>query len=170
MATSIAAAKNRRAGIKPNTPPMPTNAPNQPPAQPAGLTLPQVIAVIDQRLITLEKFMNDNTVENDPSIPNLDENGEDQTGQTGIVMDSKEFNTFVDEINNRFQMLAEEINTLKDTVMKLQAYTMDVNKVLLSEITKNEGGEMPAISLGENENVKYILESMQEAENETPQT
>ena len=89
--------------------------------------------------------------------------------ETGIVMDSKEFNTFVEEINNRFQMLAEEINTLKDTVIKLQGYTMDVNKVLLSEITKNEGGEMPTISLGENENVKFILESMKEESESKPE-
>jgi len=168
MNNSNAAAKKRRAGIQPNTPPMPPGTPGAAAqsgaSQAPGLTLPQVIAVIDQRLITLEKFMNES--DGNLSVPNLS-GGEE--GETGIVMDSAEFNTFVEEINNRFQMLAEEINTLKDTVMKLQGYTMDVNKVLLSEITKNEGGEMPTISLGENENVKFILESMQEAET-NPQT
>jgi hypothetical protein len=167
MNNSNAAAKKRRAGIQSNTPPVPPGpsgaTPQSGSSQAPGLTLPQVIAVIDQRLITLEKFMNES---DGLSVPNVS-GGEE--GETGIVMDSAEFNTFVEEINNRFQMLAEEINTLKDTVMKLQGYTMDVNKVLLSEITKNEGGEMPTISLGENENVKFILESMQETET-NPQT
>ena len=173
MNNSNAAAKKRRAGIQPNTPPMPpgtpgSTSPNGGSSQSPGLTLPQVIAVIDQRLITLETFMKDaQEGEGDLSIPNLASNTEGEVsegGETGIVMDSKEFNTFVDEINNRFQMLAEEINTLKDTVLKLQGYTMDVNKVLLNEITKNEGGEMPTISLGENENVKFILENMKDVE------
>lgn len=172
MNNSNAAAKKRRAGIQPNTPPMPPGTPGAGPVGPtpnAGLTLPQVIAVIDQRLITLEKFMNESD-DNNLSIPNLSDGEGVEGGETGIVMDSKEFNTFVEEINNRFQMLAEEINTLKDTVMKLQGYTMDVNKVLLCEITKNEGGEMPTISLGENENVKFILESMKEESDGESQT
>ena len=54
------------------------------------------------------------------------------------------------------------MNTLKDTLLKLQTYTMDVNKILLNEITKNEGGEMPSIPLGENENVVFMLESMKQ--------
>jgi hypothetical protein len=37
------------------------------------------------------------------------------------------------DFNNRFEILAEEINNLKDIVLKLQSYTMDVNKTLLDE-------------------------------------
>jgi hypothetical protein len=37
------------------------------------------------------------------------------------------------EINNRFEILAREISDLKEIVIKLQSYTMDVNKVLLTE-------------------------------------
>jgi hypothetical protein len=37
------------------------------------------------------------------------------------------------EYENRFMLLAEEIAQLKDTLMKLQTYTMDVNKMLLEE-------------------------------------
>ena len=157
MNNSNAAAKKRRAGIAPTTPPTPGSpaATGAPGAPPAGMTLPQVIAVIDQRLITLEGFMKDA------------QGGEEnftEGQETGIVMDSKEFNDFVDEINNRFQIMAEEMNTLKDNVLKLQGYTMDVNKVLLHEITKSDDGEMPTISLGSTENVKFILESMKTSE------
>ena len=37
------------------------------------------------------------------------------------------------EYDTRFTMLVSEINDLKDIVMKLQTYTMDVNKTLLEE-------------------------------------
>lgn len=37
------------------------------------------------------------------------------------------------EFNQRFEILAEEINTVKDLLLKLQAYTMDVNKALYEE-------------------------------------
>ena len=39
----------------------------------------------------------------------------------------------IQEYNMRFDIIAEEISILKDTVLKLQTYTMDVNKMLLNE-------------------------------------
>jgi hypothetical protein len=45
------------------------------------------------------------------------------------------FNAVVQEFNNRFEILAFEINSMKDTILKLQTYTMDVNKMLLEERT-----------------------------------
>jgi len=39
----------------------------------------------------------------------------------------------IEEFQQRFLVLAEEINLLKDTVLKLQSYTMDVNRTLLEE-------------------------------------
>ena len=93
-----------------------------------GLTLPQVIALIDRRLINLETFAkeskeNSNQVkfENNiqsPSVNSLPENAFDQ---------------LVEEFGHRFEVLAEELSVLKDTVLKLQTYTMDVNKALLEE-------------------------------------
>ena len=35
--------------------------------------------------------------------------------------------------DRRFELLAEEINNLKDLLLKLQSYTMDVNKTLMEE-------------------------------------
>ena len=93
-----------------------------------GLTLPQVIALIDRRLNNLETFAketkeNSNQVkfENNiqtPSMNSLPENAFDQ---------------LVEEFGHRFEVLAEELSMLKDTVLKLQTYTMDVNKALLEE-------------------------------------
>ena len=39
----------------------------------------------------------------------------------------------MEEMDTRFDILAREIADLKDIVLKLQAYTMDVNKTLLEE-------------------------------------
>jgi hypothetical protein len=44
-----------------------------------------------------------------------------------------ELNTVIDEFNNRFEVLATEINGIKDILLKLQSYTMDVNKLLLND-------------------------------------
>jgi hypothetical protein len=74
-----------------------------------GLTLPQVIALIDQRLTNLETSKKEDTV-------SLDIGG-------GII----------EEFNARFEILAEELSNLKDIVLKLQSYTMEVNKSLLEE-------------------------------------
>lgn len=120
--SAVASAKNRRAGIKPTNPL--ENQVSKPTQQPSGLTLPQVIALIDTRLIKLEKFMNDKqepmSYTNNPMNP-IEEEIPSNMGE------------ILEEFQQRFLVLAEEINLLKDTVLKLQSYTMDVNKVLLEE-------------------------------------
>lgn len=132
--SAVASAKNRRAGIKPNTPVPSQENTNQP--QPSGLTLPQVIALIDTRLIKLEKFMNEqeqnktifsnNQVSNNVGSNNVGLNNQEETMPSNIT-------EILDEFQQRFLLLAEEINLLKDTLLKLQTYTMDVNKTLLEE-------------------------------------
>lgn len=159
MNNSNAAAKRRRAGIQPTTPPMPSQ--NQTPntgvttntQQPQnGYTLPQVIAIIDTRLITLEKFMNETKESADLSIPNYNSsrlqtsstgvnettaNSKDEGDSSSVFIDSTEFTDFVDDINQRFQLFADEINGLKEIVLKLQGFTMDVNNMLLATLSKN---------------------------------
>jgi hypothetical protein len=124
---AVASAKNRRAGIKPTMPVSPQENQNQP--QQPGLTLPQVIALIDTRLIKLEKFMNEQEQEQQSQnknifFPNNQESNEALPSNINEVLE---------EFQQRFLLLAEEINLLKDTLLKLQTYTMDVNKTLLEE-------------------------------------
>lgn len=86
-----------------------------------GLTLPQVIAVIDKRLITLETSLKD---------------GNNNVNAVNTSIPSEELDNIkeiLDEYNNRFDMLAEEIGNIKDMLLKLQTYTMDVNKALYDE-------------------------------------
>lgn len=137
MNNANAAAKARRAGIKPTTP-VPSAATQGTNGQgtngAAGLTLPQVISVIDRRLNTLENFMKESK-ENPVTMSVVSEEEGDEEGAVdgaGVIVPA-EFNAFVDEINSRFQMLATEIETMKNALLKLQTFTMDVNKSLLEK-------------------------------------
>ena len=129
MSRSNASARQRRAGVI-EPPPPPISAPSSTQA-PSGLTLQQVISVIDTRLIKLEKFMKETPLQ----PPSLEKSGQsitfDESGSNGV--DSLSLTQILDDFNNRFMLLAEEIASLKDTLLKLQTYTMDVNKMLLDE-------------------------------------
>lgn len=105
MSAALSAAKKRRA-LLPNDPPK-VSSPQQNQTQPTGLTLQQVIALIDKRLINLE-------------TQKVDEK-------------HSEMDDMLDEYENRFNILANEISELKQTILSLQTYTMDVNKMLLEE-------------------------------------
>lgn len=105
----------------------PGQSPSVGQGQGQGLTLPQVISVIDTRLIVLETFMKDTkegknqmSLNNVPPVPL-------------VSQPVPEVNEIMEEMDTRFDILAREIADLKDVVLKLQAYTMDVNKTLLEE-------------------------------------
>ena len=109
MSAALSAAKKRRAPIAIEPPRVGSIvAPQQQPQQAGGLTLQQVIALIDKRLTNLEtQSVNGN--------------------------ESPEIEDMSEEYENRFDILAQEISELKQTVLSLQTYTMEVNKMLLDE-------------------------------------
>lgn len=120
MSQANAAARKRRAGgasLSDSMPPQQMQRGPEPPK--AGLTLPQVITLVDKRLTTLETFMRDQQ-----------QRPEQQQPQQQSVQFSDQV---VDEMNAKFEMLAGEVEALKDIVLKLQAYTMEVNKTLYEE-------------------------------------
>ena len=127
MSQALASARKRR-GVPQNTPEFSTpqnNITQQPNVNSSGLTLPQVISIVDRRLTTLEQFMKD-TKENGIVASNNNNNSQ-------ILQEQPEQSTWIDEFNHRFEVLAEEMNNIKDVVLKLQSYTMEVNKTLLEE-------------------------------------
>jgi hypothetical protein len=121
MSQSLAAAKKRRAPTEMPSKIAPPQPPNQQNMQSGGLTLPQVIQIVDRRLIQLEKFMNEN--KDKP----VEEGGE---GEKEIPLQLKDV---VEEFDKRYEMLAEEIVNLKNIVISLQSFTMEVNKTMLEE-------------------------------------
>ena len=90
----------------------------------AGLTLPQVISLVDKRLTTLEIFMKETQSQTSGSAAS--------SSSTSDETESA-INSLADEINAKFVMLAGEVENLKDIVLKLQSYTMEVNKTLYEE-------------------------------------
>ena len=135
--SAVASARKRRAGISQSNPieNMQSSNNSSSTQQSQGLTLPQVISLIDTRLIKLEKFMNE-TKENREN-PNNQMMQQIQTQSQPIPNTDQSTITnlseIIDDFQQRFVLLAEEINSLKDTIIKLQTYTMDVNKTLLEE-------------------------------------
>ena len=135
MSKSNASAKNRRA-YGGNPPPVPSQDPYSTPSngpsnvsgqqQAQGFTLQQVIAVIDNRLLNLENFMKNSKESNSKHV-----HFEPTTNDRQPIDNS--INEIINEFSARFDMIAEEVATLKDIVLKLQTYTMDVNKTLLEE-------------------------------------
>jgi hypothetical protein len=123
MSTSLAAAKKRRAPQQNTPPPPPMDSRNvaQPQGPPSGLTLPQVIAVVDKRLLALEI-----------NVKQLLETPDEQTAPMSSEIPSN-ITEVLDEFNSRFETMAVEIENLKNIVLSLQSYTMDVNKMLLEE-------------------------------------
>ena len=125
MSQANAAARKRRAGgatLQDNAVPAQTNNISQSQTPKGGLTLPQVISLVDKRLITLETFMKET------------QSGVSQTNASASTSASEDaVNAMADEFDTKFAVLAQEVADLKDVVLKLQAYTMEVNKTLYEE-------------------------------------
>ena len=131
MSSAIASAKKRR-GVNTSAPVTTVNPASsvnnsqisiQQPQQNqmAGLSLPQILNLFDRRLHALETKERDNTQIGNSLSGSSNEN------------EKSDITEILTEYNNRFNILADEISVLKDIVLKLQSYTMDVNKTLLDE-------------------------------------
>ena len=118
MSQGNAAARKRRAGGASFEPAIQQQQ-QQPQKQPqSGLTLPQVISLVDARLIKLETFMKETQ-----TTPSSSQN---TLSNYSVSADAVEF-------DEKFEILANEIADLKDIVIKLQSYTMEVNKMLMED-------------------------------------
>ena len=112
MSSSNAAAIRRRVNPQQQqTTPKVDKAPPQSPTNNKQMTIQQVINTMDQRLKQVETIMQNNGTNNN----------------------TEDLSLIVDEFNNRFELIVTEMNSIKDTVMQLQTYTMSVNKTLFDE-------------------------------------
>ncbi len=125
MSKANSSARQRRAGgaVLPgqDTKTVSAPAPALTPQQQNGLSLQQVIALIDKRLVNLESFAKE-TKDAPPAA-----------AQSTSTVNVEEINAMADEFNSKFEMLATEVSEMKDIVLKLQAYTMEVNRTLMQE-------------------------------------
>ena len=121
MSGSLASAKAKRAGIAPTIPtPQPVQAVQGQQLQ-TKLSFQQIVTVIDGRLTKLEQEMKSKAAQVTAQVP-AQVQPKDQVTKSQM-----------EEMENKFMMLAEEISTMKDVIMKLQAFTMEVNKTLFDE-------------------------------------
>lgn len=121
MSSSNAAAIRRRVGAQVNANPSSTLVPipenvnaEKKDTTSKTLTMTEMITLLNSRIIALEK-------------------GTNQSTNTDINTTQQELKSLTDEMNIRFELFANEIANMKDTVMKLQTYTMDVNKMLVND-------------------------------------
>ena len=125
MSQANAAARKRRAGGS-SMPGSQDSMPQTPqPTAGTGLTLPQVIAVVDRRLVALETFAKETRAK--ASLAPVPTVAQASAPAPAIAEE------FLEEVNTKFELLANEIAELKDMLIKLQSYTMEVNKRLVDE-------------------------------------
>jgi|TARA_Y100000389_G_scaffold158730_1_gene160268 hypothetical protein len=113
MSQGNAAAIRRRVKNAENLPtkqPTNTNKNTYTPEPQSNLSVNDAFKMVNERLVNLEKGLNNtsNSVQSD----------------------------IIQEYDNRFNLVAQEIGELKETVLKLQTFTMDVNKTLYDERIK----------------------------------
>lgn len=130
--SAIAAAKRRRAGAPPVPAPAPAASCSVPPRQQQQqqqqpipsthkiLSLKEVIAYYDSRILYLENLVKNGSLNVSPDTPSVQE-----------LM-----NQHIIEFDHRYELLAAEIEDLKGAFMKLQSFTMDINKTLDEERSK----------------------------------
>lgn len=121
---ALSRAKSKRANNSNNNPSNNDNEINtQQNNSRSGLTLQSIIGTLNTRITKLEQNNNDIPMNNTNNISN---------------------NLDIEEINTRFDILVNEIAEIKDIILKLQTFTMEVNKNLYDEriqILSNEPHE-----------------------------
>jgi len=113
MSQGNAAAIRRRVKNAENLPtkqPTNTNKNTYTPEPQSNLSVNDAFKMVNERLVNLEKGLTNssNSIQSD----------------------------IIQEYDNRFNLVAQEIGELKETVLKLQTFTMDVNKTLYDERIK----------------------------------
>lgn len=124
MSQALASARKRRAPPEPAPTPRTANAapPQQQGVNTPGLTLPQVIALVDKRLTALETHAKEQLAKEPSSQVQL---------QNAPVPSN--IAEVLDEYSGRFDIIAEELASLKNMLLTLQSFTMDVNKTLMQD-------------------------------------
>ena len=94
------------------------------------LTLPEVIALVDSRLTNLEvtSQVHMQLLTTHSASSNSSTSTEDLEAIVANMLEPH-----LEEFNHRYEILATEILNIKNVLMKLQAYTLDVNKMLVDE-------------------------------------
>lgn len=100
------------------------------------VSIQQAIYILNGRILQLERTVAETRIQPTERIQQPERNAHasnamDETKLHDIVHAILE--SHLSEFNHRYEMLASEILNLKHIVMKLQSYTLDINKTLIQE-------------------------------------
>jgi hypothetical protein len=121
MSSSLASLKQRRAGIQTATKVLEPAVAAVPTPPTGRMSLPQLLNNFESRLKAMETSKTDNNMSFNVKDP-----------ETGVNR-KMSFADYMTDMDNKFFMLADEITSIKDIVVKLQCFTMEVNKTLMEE-------------------------------------
>lgn len=151
MSNSIAAAKRRRAGIQEPTPVQSNSSPSLAQPQAPKMSIPNFLGLLDKRISSLESSLLSNTEPNNIQLEIDSPEGKK----------TMKITEYMEEMDAKFNMLAEEITNMKDIVLKLQTFTMDVNKSLLSSTSLKDilSGDKDVPTLKDDKQKKTQVEA-----------
>ena len=122
--SALASARKRRSNAE-SASPMPETVGRPGSAAPGtGLTIQQVVAVVDKRLLVLESFMSETRSKPLNNTLSVAEQPVDLPTNLKEVLE---------EYGSRFDIIADELANIKNMMLSLQSFTMDVNKKLMEE-------------------------------------
>ena len=130
MSQSIAAAKRRRAGIQSTDVNQVVNNPEvsqAPQVQQQKISIPMYLNKITEKLKELENKIDQN--EN----PAFQIQFETEEGIKSMLVTD-----YMQDMDKKFELLLDEVNNLKETMNKLQTFTLEVNQKLFNKIFPND--------------------------------
>lgn len=172
--SALSSAKRRRANNVTNSPLFQTPGSKESeitsdasPARPEvnanrPMSLQQALQLLNSRILQMEKKLEQSKT--DSSDVSSSSAPLDVSSIEAIVKKVTETQVF-EEFNHRYEVLASEILNLKHIVMKLQSYTLDINKTLveeriqiLSDIPEKQGVSL--IEVKDDLNLRHDIEEM----------
>lgn len=125
---ALSKAKTRRAGLQTTAPPPPPTV-NQPSTeQKQKVSIPMYLNILEKRINSLDEKINNSTNLNSIQLEVESEEGKKTMNITEYMTD----------MDTKFAMLIEEIANFKETISKLQTFTMDVTKDMHNKLIEKK--------------------------------
>lgn len=125
---ALSKAKTRRAGLQTTAPPPPQTL-NQPSTeQKQKVSIPMYLNILEKRINSLDEKINNSTNLNSIQLEVESEEGKKTMNITEYMTD----------MDTKFAMLIEEIANFKETISKLQTFTMDVTKDMHNKLIEKK--------------------------------
>jgi hypothetical protein len=139
---ALSSAKQRRSVLKDSqaargfAPPPPTPPPQLPPQKQQVIPIPQALSMFERRINILEQTVKSLGTSSPLIIPSANNNDEILEMKDSIHRLNEMMTNSQDMIED-MHTFATELDNLKNTIIKLQTYTMDVNRMLLEQKSQN---------------------------------